>query len=178
MKAASAWYAVPLVVFAGLAAALAFGLGRDPGHVPSALIGGPAPDTSLPHVEGYGPSFSAADFKGNVTLVNVFASWCASCLEEHPLLMEIASSGDVRVFGLAYKDDPAHSAAWLRRHGNPYAATVSDADGRAGLEWGVRGVPETFVVNADGIVTYKHVGPITIDVWRNEMEPLIAGARS
>ena len=171
-----AWYAAPFLVFAALAVSLAIGLERDPDYVPSALIGEPVPHTSLPPVEGYGPPFEARDFKGRITLINVFASWCTSCLEEHPLLMEIASSGIAPVFGLAYKDGA--STAWLKRPGNPYAATGADTDGRAGLEWGVRGVPETFVVDAEGIVTYKHVGPITAEVWRDVMAPLITGAGS
>ena len=169
-----AWYAVPFLVFAALAVSLAVGLGRDPGHVPSALIGNPVPQISLPPVEGYGPSFEAGDFKGQVTLVNVFASWCTSCLDEHPLFMEIASNGIAPVYGLAYKDGAP--AAWLKRHGNPYAATAADTDGRAGLEWGVRGVPETFVVDAEGIVAYKHIGPVTAEIWRDVLAPLITGA--
>ncbi len=171
-------HGAPVLLFAVLAVSLAVGLGRDPGHVPSALIGGPVPDIELPPVEGFGPSFGRADFAGRVTLVNVFASWCASCRDEHPLLMEIAAGGSVPIFGLAYKDELSASAAWLRRHGNPYAATGSDGDGRAGVEWGVRGVPETFVVDAAGIVAYRHVGPITPEVWRDVLVPLITGANS
>ncbi len=171
-------HAVPFLVFAALAASLAIGLGRDPSHVPSALIGDPAPAIVLPAVKGHGPPFTSQDFKGEPTLVNVFASWCASCRDEHPLLMEIAAGGAARIFGLAYRDDPAAASAWLDRHGNPYTATVADVDGRGGVEWGVRGVPETFVVDAGGVIVYKHVGPLTRDAWRRDMLPMITGAGS
>ena len=171
-------HALPFLAFAALAVSLAIGLGRDPSHVPSALIGDPVPAIVLPAVENHGPSFTSKDFQGEATLVNVFASWCASCLDEHPVLMEIAAGGAARIFGLAYKDEPAAASAWLDRHGNPYAATATDFDGRGGVEWGVRGVPETFVVDAGGIIVYKHVGPITRDIWRHDMLPLITGAGS
>ena len=171
-------HALPLLAFAALAVSLAIGLGRDPSHVPSALIGDPVPEIVLPAVENHGPSFTSMDFRGEATLVNVFASWCASCLDEHPLLMEISAGGAARIFGLAYRDDPAAASAWLDRHGSPYAATAVDVDGRGGVEWGVRGVPETFVVDAGGIIVYKHVGPITRDIWRDDMLPVITGAGS
>jgi len=167
-------YLVPVVLFAGLALALWLGLSRDPSLLPSALIGSPAPVTALPAVDGHGPAFTNDDFLGQVTLVNVFASWCTSCRYEHPLLMEIAGNGDVAVFGLAYKDDPVDSAAWLDRYGNPYAATAADTNGRAGIDWGVYGVPETFLVGPNGTVAYKHIGPLTIENWRDTLAPMIA----
>ncbi len=172
-------YALPLLAFAALAVALAIGLGRDPSHVPSALIGDPVPEVVLPAVGNHGPAFTAPDFHGEATLVNVFASWCASCLDEHPLLMEISAGGAARIFGLAYRDNPDAASAWLDRYGNPYAATVADVDGRGGVEWGVRGVPETFVVDTGGNIVYKHVGPLTRDVWHRDVLPMItAGAGS
>ena len=145
-------YALPVAVFLVLAIALGFGLGRAPGVVPSALIGSPAPETRLPAVDGYGPAFSNEDFQGRITLVNVFASWCASCVHEHPLLMEIAATSGLSVFGLAYKDDPADTARWLARYGNPFAATGADTSGRSGIDWGVYGVPETFLIGPDGAI--------------------------
>ena len=166
-------YTLPLLAFAALAMALAIGLGRDPSYVPSALIGDPVPEVVLPAVGKHGPAFTALDFKGEKTLVNVFASWCASCLDEHPLLMEISAAGAVRIFGIAYRDSPDAASAWLDRHGNPYAATIADVDGRGGVEWGVRGVPETFFVDTAGNIVYKHVGPLTRDVWRRDMLPMI-----
>ncbi|MBN35717.1 MAG: DsbE family thiol:disulfide interchange protein [Rhodospirillaceae bacterium] len=168
-------YIAPVAAFVVLALALGIGLGRDPSLVPSALVGAPAPDTALPPVDDYGPGFSAADFKDQVTLVNVFASWCTSCRYEHPLLMDIAAADEIMIFGLAYKDDPADSATWLARYGNPYDATGADILGRAGIEWGVYGVPETFVVGPDGTVAYKHIGPITAEAWRDTILPVIAG---
>ena len=175
-REAGRWWpgALAVLVFTALMMALALGLKRDPAEVPSALIGKPAPVTDLPPVDGFGPGFTAEDFKGKVTLVNVFASWCASCLDEHPLLMTVATSGEARVFGIAYKDDPGDSASWLRRHGNPYAATAADVSGRSGIDWGIRGVPETFVVGSDGNVVHRHVGPVTREDWRRTVAPLIA----
>ncbi|MBC6440126.1 MAG: DsbE family thiol:disulfide interchange protein [Rhodospirillales bacterium] len=171
-------FAVPVIGFVVLAVALALGLGRDPGLVPSVLIGAPAPETALPPVDGHGPGFSAADFEGQVTLVNVFASWCTSCIDEHPLLMKIAANTDVALFGLAYKDDPQDTANWLARHGNPFDATAADIAGRAGIDWGVYGVPETFVVGPDGKVVYKHIGPISPESWSQTILPLIDELRT
>ena len=166
-------YALPVAVFALLALALAFGLGRDPSLVPSALLGKKAPVFALPEVPGFGPGFSSDDLNGRVSLVNVFASWCVSCRIEHPLLMELSQSGDVAIYGLDYKDAPEDAAEWLGEHGNPYDATGLDHDGRVGIEWGVYGVPETFVVNAEGDIVYKHIGPITPDSFQNNIQPLI-----
>ena len=171
-------HAAPVAVFLALAVALGLGLGRDPGLVPSALIGAPAPQTRLPAVEGYGPAFSNEDFLGRITLVNVFASWCASCILEHPLLMRISEMPGIAVVGLAYKDDPADTARWLARHGNPYAATAADTTGRAGIDWGVYGVPETFLVGPDGVVVFKQVGPLDAEIWRDGFLPAIEALRS
>ena len=171
-------HALPVAAFLVLAAILALGLGRDPGAVPSALIGAPAPETRLPAVEGHGPAFSNADFEGRITLVNVFASWCASCVREHPLLTAIAATPGVSVFGMAYKDDPADTARWLARYGDPFAATGADTDGRAGVDWGVYGVPETFLVGPDGAIVHKHVGPLSAEAWRDEFLPRIEELRS
>ncbi len=171
-------HALPAAAFLVLAVALGLGLGRAPGLVPSALIGAPAPQTRLPAVDGYGPAFSNEDFRGRITLVNVFASWCASCVLEHPLLMEVAGTPGLSVFGLAYKDDPADTARWLERLGNPFAATGADTSGRAGIDWGVYGVPETFLVGPDGVIVYKHVGPLSADAWRDELLPRIEELRS
>jgi cytochrome c biogenesis protein CcmG/thiol:disulfide interchange protein DsbE len=170
-------FALPIAVFALLVVALAVPIlqGRDPSLVPSALLGKPAPEFDLPEVPGFGPGLSTGDLKGRVSLVNIFASWCVSCRIEHPLLLELSRAGDIAVYGIDYKDKPEDGAAWLASHGNPYAATGLDLDGRVGIDWGVYGVPETFVVDADGAIVYKHIGPITPEAWRDTIQPLIEG---
>ena len=167
-------HAVPVAAFAAVALALGLALERDPAAMPSALVGRAAPAVTLPPVAGYGPGFTEADFRGQVTLLNVFASWCVACRLEHPLLMELAEGGEVQVFGLAYKDDPRDAAAWLDRFGNPYAATAADIHGRAGIDWGVYGVPETFVIGPDGRVAHRHVGPLTVAEWQRTIAPKLA----
>jgi cytochrome c biogenesis protein CcmG/thiol:disulfide interchange protein DsbE len=170
-------FAVPVAVFALLALALAFGLGRDPSLVPSALLGKPAPEFDLPAVPDFGPALSSRDLKGQVSLVNVFASWCVSCRIEHPLLMDLSRAGGVAIYGLDYKDKPEDGARWLSERGNPYAATGLDIDGRVGIEWGVYGVPETFVVDAQGDIVYKQIGPLTPEAWNDTILPLIEELR-
>ncbi len=167
-------FMIPVLAFIALAFALALGLQRDPSLLPSVLLGRPAPELDLPAVPGNGPAFTTDDFAGKVSLVNVFASWCVSCRYEHPLLMEVASADYVAVYGLAYKDNPQDAAAWLDQFGNPYAGTVADVSGRTGIDWGVYGVPETFLIAPDGTVAFKHVGPITAESWRDTLAPRIA----
>jgi cytochrome c biogenesis protein CcmG/thiol:disulfide interchange protein DsbE len=160
---------LPLLVFAALAALFLFRLGAgDPNRLPSALIGKPAPTTDLPPVEGLAgadgkpvPGLATADFKGAVTLVNVWASWCVPCREEAPVLMKLAEDKRFRVVGLNYKDQPENARRFIGRYGNPYSANGADVSGRAGIEWGVYGVPESFVVDPTGRITYKLVGPLT-----------------
>ena len=150
---------LPLAIFVALAALLAAGLRLDPRKVPSPLIGQAAPDFSLPRLDDPTARVRPADFRGRVWLLNVWASWCASCIAEHPLLLELPS--DLTVVGLNYKDAAADAAAWLARRGDPYRLSAVDADGAAGLDWGVYGVPETFVIDGGGIVRHKHIGPLT-----------------
>lgn len=171
-------YALPVAAFLVLAVALAIGLYRDPSLVPSPLIGKPAPETALPAVPGYGPAFTREDFMGQVTLVNVFASWCVSCRDEHPLLVRMSQQQDIPIFGLAYKDQPGAAAGWLDDFGNPYAATALDLNGRAAIEWGVYGVPETFLVGPDGTIVYKKIGPIGVEDVTNEILPRVAALRA
>jgi cytochrome c biogenesis protein CcmG/thiol:disulfide interchange protein DsbE len=170
-------FIVPVAVFAVVAAALAVALleGRDPSLVPSALLGKPAPQFDLPEVPGFGPGVTSEDLKGQVSLVNVFASWCVSCRIEHPLLMDLGQQGEIAIYGLDYKDQPEDAAGWLADHGNPYTATGMDLDGRVGIEWGVYGVPETFVVDANGEIVYKHIGPITPEAWQDKILPIVEG---
>jgi len=162
--------ALPLVLFASLAALFWFRLGSgDPSRIPSALIGRPAPPTTLPPIEGLAsngaavPGLDPASFKGKVSLVNVWASWCVPCHDEAPLLTELAKDKRFQLVGINYKDAPDNARRFLGRYGNPFAIVGADGNGRAGIEWGVYGVPETFIVGRDGTILYKLVGPITPD---------------
>jgi cytochrome c biogenesis protein CcmG/thiol:disulfide interchange protein DsbE len=159
---------VPLAIFLALAALFLFRLDAgDPSTIPSALIGRPAPDTDLPAIPGLirdgkpVPGLAAADFKGQVTVLNVWGSWCLPCRDEAPLLMRMAADKRYRLVGLNYKDQTDNALRFLERFGNPFAAIGADANGRAAIEWGVYGVPETFVIGRDGMIAYKLVGPIT-----------------
>ncbi len=157
-------YVIPLVVFATVAAAFGVGLTLKPNIVPSALIDKPVPEFTLAGLPGAGvelaEGFSSADLTGRVSIVNVFASWCFPCRIEHPLLMRLARNPKVRIFGLNYKDRPEDARAWLKELGNPYHRVGVDRDGRIAIDWGVYGVPETFIIDAEGRIRYKHVGPI------------------
>lgn len=163
----------PLALFAALAVILGIGLTLDPRKVPSPLIGKPVPQFALPPVLGRSQGLASADLKKEVSLVNVFASWCAACRDEHPLLMRIGREGRVPVHGLNYKDRPQDAARWLDELGDPYTRTGADLDGRVAIDWGVYGVPETFLVDRDGRIAYKHIGPMTPQVWENTVWPLI-----
>jgi cytochrome c biogenesis protein CcmG/thiol:disulfide interchange protein DsbE len=167
------------VVFAGLVAVLGWlMLGADGGQrntstIPSALISQPVPQFSLPPVAPDIPGgFSTADLTGRPALVNVFASWCVPCLAEHPVIADLAREG-LPVYGLNHKDAPEAARDWLKRQGNPYTAVGADTDGRASIEWGVTGVPETFVVDAAGVVRFKHVGPLTPDLVERKLRPVL-----
>jgi cytochrome c biogenesis protein CcmG/thiol:disulfide interchange protein DsbE len=174
------WLAVlPLVVFAGLAAIFLIQLrsGQDSSFVPSVLIGREAPATNLPPLAGSDlPGLASADFKGHVTLVNVWASWCAPCREEQPLLMKLKGDPRFRLTGLNYKDKPANALRFLGEMGNPFAAIGADEKGRTAIDWGVYGVPETYLVGKDGRILYKHVGPFTEQSIAGELMPAIEKA--
>ena len=164
---------IPLLVFVVLVGFLWAGLSLNPREVPSPLIGRPAPAFSLPQLRNPGAVINAADLKGQVWLLNVFASWCTPCLEEHPYLVDLAKSGVVPVYGLNYKDRHEAALKWLDKHGDPYAGIVVDAEGRTGIEYGVYGVPETFVIDKLGVIRFKHIGPLTPDVLEDEILPMI-----
>jgi len=173
----------PLVVFLALVALFLIRLySGDPSRIPSALIGHPAPQLDLPPVAGLErngaavPGIDAASFKGAVTVVNVWASWCVPCHDEAPLLMQLAQDSRFRVIGINYKDEPDNARRFLGRYGNPFAAAGADLNGRAGIEWGVYGVPETFVVGRDARIAYKLVGPITADNINTVLKPEIEKA--
>jgi cytochrome c biogenesis protein CcmG/thiol:disulfide interchange protein DsbE len=167
----------PAAGFIGLVAAFALGLRTDPSLIPSPLVGKPVPVFDLPPVNGRTLGLSSRDLQGRISLVNVFASWCLSCREEHPLLLRLAHSGTLPIHGLDYKDKPADAARWLAAMGDPYTRTGADVDGRVGIDWGVYGVPETFVVDRRGIIAFKQIGPITPSVLDRQIGPLIARLR-
>jgi len=164
---------IPLGVFVALVVLLAVGLTRNPAEVPSPLIGKPAPEFSVPSLADPGRMIGSEDLKGQVTIVNVWASWCAACRDEHPLLMELAARKIVPIVGLDYKDTRDEGLAWLRRFGDPYDSIAFDGDGRVGLDWGVYGVPETFVLDRNGVIRHKHIGPITRESVQKTLLPLI-----
>jgi cytochrome c biogenesis protein CcmG, thiol:disulfide interchange protein DsbE len=164
---------IPLGVFVILAAFLFAGLWRDPREVPSPLVGKPAPAFSLAKLHQPDTKLGAADMKGQVWLLNVWASWCVSCREEHPLLVELAKSKLVPIIGLDYKDEPGPGKTWLAQNGDPYDASVMDKDGRVGIDFGVYGVPETFVIDKEGTVRYKQIGPITPEALEKKLLPMI-----
>jgi cytochrome c biogenesis protein CcmG/thiol:disulfide interchange protein DsbE len=168
-------YIMPLSVFLVLAAYFAIGLTKDPSILPSALIDKPVPEFSLPPIEGGpGKGFSSADLKGNgVSVVNVFASWCVPCRIEHPQITRLAGLKVATLYGLNFKDEPKAALKWLKQLGNPYAAIGADTKGRAAIDWGVYGIPETFIIDNGGVIRYKYVGPITARRLDRDILPII-----
>jgi cytochrome c biogenesis protein CcmG/thiol:disulfide interchange protein DsbE len=166
-------YLIPLALFVAVVAFLGVGLGLNPREVPSPLIGKPAPAFKLSRLDDATQTVSHEDLRGQVWMLNVWASWCAPCREEHPLVIDIARRQLVPVYGLNYKDQQAAAKGWLANLGNPYRATLVDADGRVGIDFGVYGVPETFIIDREGIVRMKHIGPLTPQVVREKIEPLL-----
>jgi cytochrome c biogenesis protein CcmG, thiol:disulfide interchange protein DsbE len=166
-------FALPLLVFGVLVFFLMRGLNLNPREVPSPFIGKPAPAFVLPLLAQPGRTMQPSDMQGRAWVLNVWASWCTPCVAEHPLLVELSRSVRTPIVGLNYKDKGPDAAAFLGRLGNPYAATVVDADGRAAIDWGVYGVPETFVIDQQGVVRFKHVGPLTLEVLKERLVPLL-----
>jgi cytochrome c biogenesis protein CcmG/thiol:disulfide interchange protein DsbE len=167
----------PLLLLIGLVVLLGIGLTLNPREVPSPLIGKPVPRFELPPVKGRTLGLASRDLKGEVALVNVFASWCVSCREEHPVFMDLRRRGVVPIHGLNYKDKPDDATRWLEELGDPYTRTGADLDGRVAIKWGVYGVPETFLVGLDGRIAYKHIGPVTPQVMSEKLMPLIEKLR-
>lgn len=184
----------PLIGFIVLVVLLAVGLRLNPREVPSPLVGKPAPNFALPKLAAMDQTFSPKDMKGKVWLLNVWASWCVSCRQEHPILVEIAKNKAITLVGLNYKEVRGDGAfdmdkisaeneralaveradTWLKRHGDPYALSVLDLDGRVGIDYGVYGVPETYVIDKQGVIRFKHIGPVTPDVFSGKILPLVA----
>jgi cytochrome c biogenesis protein CcmG/thiol:disulfide interchange protein DsbE len=166
-------YITPLIIFVMLGLLLAYGLNLDPRRIPSPLIGKPLPAFTLATVADPARKLSRDDLRGRVYLLNVWASWCVACREEHPVLLAMAREKRVPLIGLNYKDQRGDALALLQAKGNPYDVSVVDADGRVGIDWGVYGVPETFVVDKQGVIRYKQIGPITPEAWEQTLLPLV-----
>ncbi len=169
---------IPLGIFLAVAGLLFYilyirGTGQDANYIPSPLIDKPAPEFALPSLKDPGQTLTREVLLGQVSLVNVWASWCPACRDEHAELMRIAREHGIRLIGFNWKDDRVDALAWLKRFGDPYALILYDPDNRAGIDWGVYGAPETFVVDAQGIIRHKRVGPIDAQVWETEIKPVI-----
>jgi len=167
------WFLIPLAAFLALAVVLAVGLKLDPREVPSPLIDKPAPKFALPRLDDAQKTIGLDDLRGKVWVLNVWASWCVACRAEHPLLVEFAKKRVVPLYGLNYKDKREDATAWLARFGNPYEASLHDFDGRVGIDFGVYGVPETFVIDQNGVIRMKHIGPLTPQVLETKIAPLL-----
>lgn len=172
---------MPLIGFAALIALFGFGIWWNTSHVsnfvPSPLIGKPAPAFTLPRLEKPGTQVSKASLLGHAYLLNVFASWCFACGDEHPVLMAHKNALGVPLIGYNYKDDPVAARSWLEQHGDPYHEVVTDRSGNTAIDFGIYGAPETFLIDARGVIRYKHIGPLTDQVIAQELEPAIAAAR-
>lgn len=167
---------LPIAVFAVLVVAFVWGLapGRDPSRVPSAMVDKPAPDFDLPAVTGLEiPGLKTADLSGDVMLVNFFASWCVPCRVEHPVFMDLAAKGDVKLVAINYRDKPADAVAWLAELGNPYSRIGADLTARTGIDWGVSGVPETYIIDSEGRIRYQHIGPMQVSDYEETIRPLL-----
>lgn len=166
-------YLVPLIIFVVLAGFLYVGLGLKPREVPSPFIDKPAPNFQLQKLHSMNELFSNNDMKGKVWLLNVWASWCVACRQEHPVLVEMARRGEVPIYGLNYKDAPTKARRWLEEHGNPYKLSAVDYEGKVGIDYGVYGVPETFIIDKQGVIRHKVIGPISYPELQNCVMPVV-----
>ncbi len=164
-------YLIPLVIFVPLLGLLWKGLQHDPHQLPSALINKPIPEFNYPSLVYEGKKISHKKFLGHISLLNIWATWCITCRAEHPVLMDIAHSKSVAIYGLNYKDKPVAARQWLEEYGNPYEDVILDDKGILAIEFGTYGTPETFLIDRKGIIRYKYIGPISPDVWKNKVEP-------
>jgi len=167
-------YLLPLAVFIAIAFFLWRGLALNPREVPSPLIGKPVPAFKVPLLDDKSKTLSSAELRGKVYLLNVWGSWCVSCREEHPVLVELAKRGTIPIYGLNWKDKPADATAWLARFGDPYVASGVDADGKVAIDFGVYGAPETYLVDREGVIRFKQTGPLTWKVIEEKIMPLLA----
>ena len=165
---------ITAVIFAGLVALLGYGLTLNPREVPSPLIGKPAPEFELPQLYEAQKTFSKREMAGKVWLLNVWASWCVACREEHPELLALSKSGEVPLYGLNYKDERKDGIPFLKQAGDPYVLSIYDVEGRLGIDYGVYGVPETFLIDKHGIIRYKQIGPLTSEALKGKILPMVA----
>jgi cytochrome c biogenesis protein CcmG/thiol:disulfide interchange protein DsbE len=170
-------FLIPAIVFAGMFTVFYMGLYKDPTLIESPFIGKPAPDFDLPSLRDPDKRISSEEFKGQISLFNVWASWCPGCAQEHETLLQISATTDIPIYGLNWKDERPAAKKWLLQRGDPYRANAVDYENVTGIDWGVYGAPETFLIDADGIIRHKHVGPITPAVWEKDFLPLIQTAR-
>jgi len=172
-KATMNRFVLPLAIFAALIALLAAGLTLNPREVPSPLIGKPAPHFELPQLDQAAKTFTEKDMLGRVWMLNVWASWCVTCREEHPVLLDLAKSGAVPLYGLNYKDKREDGLAWLKSMGDPYQLSIYDVEGKVGIDYGVYGVPETYVIDKRGVIRYKRIGALTPEIVKDKVLPLV-----
>lgn len=170
-------YLVPIVLFLALIPIFIIGLNRDPSELPSPFLGKPAPTFELPTLKDPEQTVGSGDYAGELALVNVWATWCVGCRQEHGYLMELAAEGDVPLYGINWRDQRPAALEWLAQLGDPYIASGFDADGRVGIDWGVYGAPETFLISPDGVVLHKHLGPLDAETWQRDFAPRIADVR-
>jgi len=166
-------YVVLLVAFVIMIGIFALGLDRDPSKLPSPLIDKPAPEYELPRVRDPMSTTGSADYEGQLVLVNIWATWCVGCRQEHEFLVDLAARQEIPVYGIDWRDQRDEALKWLERLGDPYVASAYDEDGRVGIDWGVYGAPETFLVSTSGSVLYKHIGPLDEAIWQREFVPRI-----
>lgn len=171
-------FAIPLIFFILIIGFLWHGLKINPSMIPSPLINQPAPEFKLPQLFYPNETISNDDFIGRVTLLNVWATWCHACIEEHDFLLKIASIEDLKIVGLNYKDDVVLAKRWLQDNGNPYHVVAVDSSGSTGIDWGVYGTPETFIIDKKGVIRYKHIGPIDANVWEKTLHPIVIQLRN
>lgn len=168
----------PLVVFLMLVAVFVVGLTKDPSRIPSPLVNNPAPEFSLPSLQDSSVMVGSVNYTGQMALVNIWATWCTGCRQEHAFLMQLSREDILPIFGLNWRDNRPDALEWLRTLGDPYFATAFDVDGRVGIDWGAYGAPETFLVDGDGIVIHKHIAPLTREIWERDFLPHIEAARA
>jgi len=171
-------FVVPLLVFFLVVGFLWHGLKVNPNHIPSPLINQPAPAFTLPQLFSPNEITSRDDFIGHVTLLNVWATWCNTCLEEHDFLLKLSNIESLRIVGLNYKDDTSLAKQWLQENGDPYHIVAVDSSGNTGIDWGVYGTPETFIIDKKGMIRYKHIGPINATIWKKTLHPIIIQLRN
>ncbi|MDZ7643588.1 MAG: DsbE family thiol:disulfide interchange protein [Woeseiaceae bacterium] len=167
-------YLLPVLAFAALIPVFIFGLDRDPSELPSPFIGKPAPEFTLPQLKDPSMTVGSSDYAGKTALVNVWATWCVGCRQEHGYLLELSAAKDIPLYGINWRDDRNEALNWLAQLGDPYVASGYDSDGRVGIDWGVYGAPETFLIGPDGTVLHKHLGPLNESIWQRDFAPKLA----